>query len=180
MTNCAQPNTTYQADNTPAIYAANLAAYNEGRLVGEWIKLEDGITGDEIRERIQAMLDSTGGEEYAIHDYDNFPSSLGEWPDMDTVAEIVQAIHEHGYDLVKGYVDYFDADQLDQLGERYSGTYDSEEDFAHDLVRGCYDLEKTMGSLASYFDYEAFARDLFMGDYVSIKVSDGVAVFRND
>jgi antirestriction protein len=180
MTNSAQTNTTYQADNTPAIYAANLRAYNEGELLGVWIPIAEGMTGDEIRAKIQEMLDWTNDEEYAIHDYSNFPSSLGEWPDLDTVAEIAQAIHEHGYDLVKGYVDYFDADQLDQLGERYSGTYDSEEDFAHDLVRDCYDLEKTMGSLASYFDYEAFARDLFMGDYVSIDVPEGVAVFRND
>lgn len=176
----AQATTSQHADNTPAIYAANLSAYNEGRLVGEWIKLERRITGDEIRERIQAMLDRTGGEEYAIHDYDNFPSDLGEWPDLDTVAEVAEAIHEHGYDLVKGYVDCFDADQLDQLSERYNGTFSSEEDFAYDLVRDIYDLEKMMGNLANYFDYEAFARDLFMGDYVSIDVPEGVAVFRND
>ena len=74
----AQPSTPL--DNTPAIYAANLAAYNEGRLVGEWIRLEPGITGKEIGKRIQAMIDRTGGEEYAIHDYDNLPSDLGEWP----------------------------------------------------------------------------------------------------
>lgn len=175
----AQASTPQHADNTPAIYAANLAAYNSGHLIGEWIKLEDGITGDEIRERIQAMLDRTGGEEYAIHDYNNLPSSLGEWPDLDTVAEIAHAISEHGYDLVKGFVDYFHADHLSEFQELYVGTYKDEEDFAYDLVRDCYDLDKTMGALACYFDYEAFARDLFMGDYVSIDVPEGVAVFRS-
>lgn len=175
----AQTNTTPHADNTPAIYAANLAAYNSGHLIGEWIKLEDGITGDEIRERIQAMLDRTGGEEYAIHDYDNMPSSLGEWPDLDTVAEIAQAINDHGYHLIKGFVDYFGADQLGEFEDLYNGIFSDEEDFARDLVDQCYNLEKTMGNLAYYFDYEAFARDLFMGDYVSIDVPEGVAVFRS-
>lgn len=174
----AKANTT--TDNTPAIYAANLAAYNEGRLVGEWIRLEAGITGDEIRERIQAMLNRTGGEEYAIHDYDNFPSSLGEWPDLDTVAQIAEAISDHGYDLVKGFVDYFDADQLGEFDDLYVGTYKNEEDFGYEWLNEQHDIDKMMGSLASYFDYEAYARDLFMGDFVSIDIPGGIAVFRTN
>jgi antirestriction protein len=174
----AQANTTH--DDTPAIYVANLGAYNEGRLVGEWIKLEDGVTADDINERIQSMLSRTGGEEYAVHDYHNMPSSLGEWPDMEKVAEVAQAIHDHGYEVVRAYIDCFDEGSLDQLEERFQGIHSNEEDFAYELVRDCYDLEKMMGSLAYYFDYEAFARDLFMGDYVSSDVSGGVAVFRND
>lgn len=173
----AQPSITL--DNTPAIYAANLAAYNSGRLVGEWIKLEDGITGDEIRERIQAMLDRTGGEEYAIHDYDNMPSSLGEWPDLDTVAEIANAISEHGFELIKAFVDCFDEDQLGDFDDRYVGTYKNEEDFAYEFLSEQVDLDKMMGSLASYFDYEAYARDLFMGDFVSVDLRGEIAVFRS-
>ncbi len=47
----------------------------------------------------------------------------------------------------------------------YVGEYDSEEDFAREIVNDCYDLEKLMGHLANYFDYDAYARDLFMYDY---------------
>ena len=177
MNSCAQTTTTL--DETPAIYAANLHAYNCGHLVGEWIAIEPGMDGDDIRGRIQAMLDRTGGEEYAIHDYNNIPTSLGEWPDLDTVAEIAHAISEHGYELIEGFVDYFGANQLGEFEDLYNGTFSDEEDFARDLVDSCYNLEKTMGNLANYFDYEAFARDLFMGDYVSIDVPEGVAVFRS-
>ena len=42
---------------------------------------------------------------------------------------------------------------------------DSEEDFAEQLVNDCYNIDNMMGSLSSYFDYKAFARDLFMSDY---------------
>ena len=45
------------------------------------------------------------------------------------------------------------------------GEYDSEEDFARHIIEECYNLEKMMGNLANYFDYEAFARKLFMYDY---------------
>ena len=51
------------------------------------------------------------------------------------------------------------------MHDSYSGVYDSEEDFARETVNGCYELEKMMGDLADYFDYEALARDLFVNDY---------------
>ena len=47
----------------------------------------------------------------------------------------------------------------------YCGEWDSEEDFARHIVEECYDLERSMGDLARYFDYEAFGRELFMYDY---------------
>jgi antirestriction protein len=167
-------------DDTPAIYVANLGAYNEGRLVGEWIKLEDGVTADDINERIQSMLSRTGGEEYAVHDYDNMPSSLGEWPDMGTVAAVAQAIHDHGHDLVTAYIECFEEDSLDQLKDRLYGVYKSAEDFAYEYLNEQYDIDKMMGGLAGYFDYEAYARDLFMDDFVSADVSDGIAVFSSN
>ena len=36
---------------------------------------------------------------------------------------------------------------------------------ARHIIDECYDLERTMGNLANYFDYEAFGRELFMWDY---------------
>lgn len=48
--------------------------------------------------------------------------------------------------------------------EPYSGEWDSEEDFARHIVEECYDLERTMGNLTNYFDYERFGRELFMYD----------------
>lgn len=58
---------------------------------------------------------------------------------------------------------------MDTFHDAYQGHFDSEEDFAEYIVRECYDLDNMMGSLANYFDYKAFARDLFydyhMGDH---------------
>uniref|UniRef100_UPI003FF0C08B antirestriction protein ArdA n=1 Tax=Candidatus Limisoma sp. TaxID=3076476 RepID=UPI003FF0C08B len=36
---------------------------------------------------------------------------------------------------------------------------------AREIINDCYDLERQMGHLANYFDYDAYARDLFMYDY---------------
>ena len=54
---------------------------------------------------------------------------------------------------------------VERFEEAYNGKWDSELAYAEDLVDSCYDLEKMMGSLSSYFDYEKFARDLFITDY---------------
>lgn len=70
---------------------------------------------------------------------------------------------EHGTEAVDDYMEYYD--DFDSFDEAYCGEWDSEEDFARNIVEECYDIEKSMGNLANYFDYEAFARDLFMWDY---------------
>jgi antirestriction protein len=45
------------------------------------------------------------------------------------------------------------------------GKWDSEKDFAEHIIDECYNLDDMMGSLASYFDYDSFSRDLFLSDY---------------
>ncbi|MDE6559210.1 MAG: antirestriction protein ArdA [Muribaculaceae bacterium] len=41
----------------------------------------------------------------------------------------------------------------------------SEADFDRHIREECYNLEKMMGNLANFFDFEAFGRDLFNRDY---------------
>lgn len=59
--------------------------------------------------------------------------------------------------------------------EAFNGVWDSEEAFAEHLAD---DLDMVRED-DRYFDYKAFTRDLFIGDYWSESVPDGVAVFRN-
>jgi antirestriction protein len=80
----------------------------------------------------------------------------------------------HGAEAVDDYID-LDHDLAD-FEEAYCGEWDSEEDFARHIVDECYDLDRQMGSLARYFDYEAFARELFMYDYT---MGANGNVFRN-
>ena len=77
-------------------------------------------------------------------------------------AMLVQA--QHSAQLALDFIEW-DCEKLEHLEECYVGEYDSEEDFAREIVNDCYDLEKLMGHLSDYFDYNAYARDLFMYDY---------------
>lgn len=59
--------------------------------------------------------------------------------------------------------------------ECYCGKFDSETDFAEEIVNSCYDLDRLMGDLSRYFNYEAFADELFAYDYA---MGDNGYVFR--
>ena len=74
--------------------------------------------------------------------------------DFDNILEYSDMCDKHGSDAVDDYMEFHDT--LDSFEDCYVGEWDSEED---------YNLEKMMGNLANYFDYEAFAREMFMYDY---------------
>lgn len=121
---------------TPKIYVADLEAYNNGRLVGEWLDLTDYNDADELMDAIQDVLKKSGGEEYAIHDYENLPRSMySEYMGARDFAELYEMMDlakekDLPLDVVIEIVSQFDRSALDE----YTGVYDSEQDFAEQLV----------------------------------------------
>ena len=167
-------------DNTPRVYAACLAAYNNGTLHGAWIDCDQDA--DAIREAIQAMLAASpepGAEEWAFHDHENWCGlSPSEGQDIDTLAEWAELLTEHGeaYGVYAGLIgsDYVTADQFE---ESYQGEAESEEDYASELFAEIYEVP---GNISCYIDYERFARDLFCTDYMSERGDSGTLyIFRN-
>lgn len=163
------------------IYAACLASYNAGRLVGRWIDCE-GLTGAEILAEIEEMLEQSpvpNAEEWAIHDYAGIPSSFGEHPDLDKIAEWVEMVEEHG-EAWEEYVNVIGEDYATPEGFRdsYCGCYKSPEDYAEELYNECHDIPEY---LQCYIDWASVARDLRMGgDYIFQQVRyDTCHVFRN-
>lgn len=174
------------------IYAASLSDYNAGVLHGAWIDLGTCPDKESVNEAIQAMLaesptakrEGQPAEEYAIHDYDGLPSIFGEWPDLDLVCEYAAAVDachdEEAEKALAAYVEYLGGDIKEALAEfedRYRGTYDSEKDYAEQFSDDIGMLDSVPENLRFYFDFELFARDLFINDCLSLDVPGGVAVF---
>ncbi len=129
------------------IYVASLADYNAGRLHGVHIELTDGITAEEIQEKVNAMLAKSRepiAEEWAIHDYEGFGEyRLSEWSDFRSIAVIGQVAEELNDDTeVEAFMawinsfnielaDYWDdPNGLEELfRQQYRGRYDSFKDF---------------------------------------------------
>ena len=161
-----------------SIYVACLASYNNGILFGRWISANQSV--DEIMEQIYAMLDDSpikDAEEWAIHDYSGFGDiRLSEYESIETIVEYAEFIDEQGELAIAVIAEYGFDDAKQMIEDRYQGCYDSKVDFAQSLIDECYS-ETLPDNLMRYFDYEAFARDLFINDYCSVNVSNEVHVF---
>ena len=57
---------------TPKIYVVNLNSYNNGRTRGKWYELPVDFS----RIKSDLLLDVEHGEEYAIHDFENFYATI--------------------------------------------------------------------------------------------------------
>ena len=155
--------------DSPALYCGTYGKYNSGNLSGMWVDLS---TFDDYEEFINFCKAIHADEEYPelmYQDYENMPGSLyhesmGE-KEFNQIAEYCELCDEYGVEAVDDFLEWDSTEDLDNMHDAYVGVYDSREDFAREIVSDCYDIENIMGNLACYFDYEAFARDLFMGDY---------------
>jgi antirestriction protein len=123
-------------DNAPSVYIADLEAYNNGRLVGKWFNLLDYSDADEFNEAVADFLKETGAEEYAVHDFENIPRSMqSEYlgvKDFEEIYEMIDLARDKDLPLevVMEVVSQYDASAVDN----FYGVYDSEEDFAQQLV----------------------------------------------
>lgn len=165
----------------PCLFCGTYAKYNNGDLSGMWVDLTTFADYDEFITFCKAIHADEADPELMFPDFEDFPrawyseSSFDEEA-FDNIAEYVRLCGLYDQDALDAYMDWSYDNDLSQFEERYQGEWRDEEDFARSIVDDCYDLDRLMGNLASYFDYEAFARDLFMGDYYF----DNGYVFRAD
>jgi antirestriction protein len=169
--------------DTPRIYVACLAAYNGGRLHGEWIDVDQ--SADEIHEAIKQMLSQSpepSAEEWAIHDHENFQGiEIGESASIETVVDIAALLREHDGVGAIAYNHFSDLDEARKaLAEQYYGEWSSLADWAEDYLKDTGGLENVPESLRGYIDFERWARDQEMGgDIFSVEAGGKVHIFSN-
>ena len=154
----------------PAIYCGTYKKYNEGSLFGAWLDLRTFDSYDEFIDVCTQLHADEENPEFMFQDYQCFPEY---WysescMDEDTFDKIIAFVQmsDDVRRAFRAYISTTGNDSISDFEENYEGEYDSEEDFAQYIVGELYDLERMMGSLSYYFDYKAFARDLFMSDYI--------------
>lgn len=158
----------------PSIYVACLAAYNNGKLHGQWIDATQEVS--DIKLQIADMLTASpihGAEEYAIHDYDNFYDAgdvLGEYSNIETVHQVACAIQKHGKLFSKLFSYFSDVDEaLQALENDYRGCYKQPQDYAREFIE---ETTTIPDNLAYYIDYEKMVQDWeYSGDIHIIKTA---------
>lgn len=147
-----------------------LSNYTAGKIIGRWFEL-DGLTYDEHMEEVKEWLadltETTGElcEEWIVGDSEGIPTEYVDIYSINSeLFDYMHAIEEGGLSA-----EIFDAGiylgiDADKVAEAYLGTFDSDADYAYDLVESLGILEGVDSILSRYFDYEAFARDLMISD----------------
>jgi antirestriction protein len=163
------PSQTEQAPhdtNTPRIYVACLAAYNAGILHGRWINAAQDAA--DIRKEIAEMLKKSPepfAEEWAIHDYEGFGDyQVSESEDIDEIAAIAAQIEERGAAYLAALSLSSNRAEADALMEEYCGEYNSDEEFAQQLLEDTDSLPKDL-PLYIHIDWAWTAKEIMM-DYV--------------
>jgi antirestriction protein len=120
----------------PRVYIADLEAYNNGELKGEWLDLADYNDSEEFNDAVQDLLDGWGVEEYAIHDVENFPDGMySEYmgtSDFDEIYDMIELAKNNDLplDVVMEVVSQYDESAV----EEYQGQYEDGEDFAYQMI----------------------------------------------
>ena len=155
-------------------FVTNLGKYNEGELVGEWVKFP--ITNEEMQEVFKRI--GLGGryEEWFITDYEchdpGIYDLLGEYESLSELnylagqimelnesEEFWQAVLDLG-EYTGSVKDLINLTENMDCFDYLSGvTSDSDLGYYWIEESGCYDT-KAMGALSSYIDYESFGRDI--------------------
>jgi antirestriction protein len=151
---------------TPRVYVACLAAYNNGRLHGEWIDAHQ--SADELHAAVQRMLAASpepGAEEWAIHGYEGFGElRLSEWESFERVSAIAAGIAAHG-DAFTAWLSYDggrDASDVSAFEDAYRGEWDSLRAYAEEYAEqtGIYEAAEKSGSSYVVVDIDMLERDL--------------------
>ena len=155
--------------DSPALYCGTYGKYNSGNLSGMWLNVSTFDDYEDFLNFCYAIHADERDPELMYQDFENMPDSLyhesmGE-KEFNKIEEYCELCDDYGVSAVYDFLEFYSPEDLDMMHDSYAGVYDSEEDFAREIVNDRCDLEKMMGDLSYYFNYEALARDLFLGDY---------------
>ena len=152
----------------PALYVGTYHKYNCGSIDGMWVDLTSFLDYDDFIEFCYLLHIDEEDPEFMYQDYEKFPYkwySEGFF-DEDTFDKIAEYgnMCEEDRQMCDAFNEHYGEDYpLDEIRQRFHGKWDSEVEYAEQLLNDCY---SDMPEFARhYFDMEQFARDLFAYDY---------------
>lgn len=160
--------------NIAKIYVGTYGKYNDGSIAGKWLDLSDYSDKDEFMKACAELHKDEYDPEFMFQDWEYIPDDLicESWL-SDSFFDVRDAMDDLEDTEKEPFMTWCnhcsrniaeeDINELiSSFRDDYQGKYDDEEDYANEIITECYDLPEFA---LTYFDYEKFARDLFMCDY---------------
>jgi len=167
----------------PRIYVGTYAKYNNGSIAGAWLDLETYSNRFAFYQACAVLHFDETDPELMFQDWEDIPdrfiseSSLAEdiWPNWIELDDDTRALCRMAWDNVD------DSMTVEQVNERYAGSFDNEADWAADYWDGTGMLEGIPEFARNYIDYESYARDRRLGgDVTFVREGGQVHVFTNN
>lgn len=141
-----------------------------------WLKLADFDNEEQFLNKAHQILGAAKNAELDFVDFSEIGEKMAndlkkyyelekEFAGLDEIEQ--QALTAWLDDDNCRYDDYFADEIIENFRDAYQGQFDSEREFAEMLADECY-LPELPEIAQRYFDYNAFARDLFINDYMMI------------
>ncbi|OEV13216.1 antirestriction protein ArdA [Streptomyces nanshensis] len=165
---------------TPRIYVASLTDYNNSLLHGRWIDVDQ--TPDDINQEIAEMLALSPtarkfgekAEEFAIHDFDNFPGvELSEYESIDRVCAVAEILKEYPAAVVSHMLRENENLEMEEIAsiieDIYIGEFSDHLDEIHAVAEYMADDIESRGDLPEIYRQhigaiaESMANDAIQG-----------------
>ena len=161
----------YESGN-PALYVGTYGKYNNGSIDGMWVDMTTFSDEEEFFDFCRLLHHDEKDPEFMFQDYENMPYELyNECLCPDEIEEIIAFANESDEhrEVIEAYISNYGwhKQTWKDVEQQYHGKWDTEEDFADHIFDELYSYE--MSDFARrYFDMDAFARDLFTGEYIFV------------
>lgn len=164
----------YQHDFPFEAYLTNLGKYNEGELIGEWVKFP--VQEEILHSVLKRIGINAEYEEYFISDYDIYvphlnPMVLGEYPrieDLNTLAEGIENLSTSNYLKFIAILEFEDG--IEGMDGYLSILNHLEAYFFYPMIQSTYDLgyyyveecfhECSHCKISQYVDYVSLGEEL--------------------
>ena len=164
-----------------SVYVGTYGKYNNGSLAGAWLNVLDYESEADFYAACRELHSDEEEPEFMFQDFENMPDNMaGEcwinselWEMAADLADLSDTEAE-AYEAFRSLL-MSSSDNLSVARFRncYLGEWDSEVDFAENFADECGYLDQMPDNLRHYFDFSAFARDLFFDfDFVNGFVFD--------
>ena len=155
---------------TPAVYVGTYHKYNCGSIFGKWFDLTEFDSKEDFIGACHQLHANEHDPELMFQDWEGIPSQFASESSVEwAFVEGYRRAEEEGRAAAFfAWAEYTGESDYDAFDDAYRGEAQSEEDYAYEYVSEHALLSSIPDDLRCYFDYEAYARDLFSGGLVFI------------
>lgn len=150
------------------VYCGTVKKIRGGNTDGKWMKLSDYKNAEDFLDACRQLHADEKHPELFFEDWQDIPAPfISETRIAPCFWDVMNGLDESEHEAFAEWAEYAlieeDTDLVELFRDSYVGRYDTEEDFAEEIADETMDIPE---NIRCYFDYGAFARDLFIDDYL--------------